>query len=57
MFLDYAENQAQRRRQLSMSDWKEKLDGFLNFNDYEILKGKGVILRKQANEIAKKTLS
>ena len=54
MFLDYAENQAQRRRQLSMSDWKEKVDGFLNFNDYEILKGKGVISRKQANEIAKK---
>lgn len=54
MFLDYAENQAQRRRQLSMSDWKEKVDSFLNFNDYEILKGKGVISRKQANEIAKK---
>ena len=54
MFLDYAENQAQRRRQLSMSDWKEKVDGFLNFNDYEILKGKGAISRKQADEIAKK---
>ena len=54
MFLDYAENQAQRRRQLSMSDWKEKVDGFLNFNDYEILKGKGAISRKQANEVAKK---
>lgn len=54
MFLDYAENQAQRRRQLSMSDWKEKVDGFLNFNDYEILKGKGAISRKQANEIAEK---
>lgn len=54
MFLDYAENQAQRRRQLSMSDWKEKVDGFLNFNDYEILKGKSAISRKQANEIAKK---
>lgn len=54
MFLDYAENQAQRRRQLSMSDWKEKVDGFLNFNDYEILKGKGTISRKQANEIAQK---
>ncbi len=54
MFLDYAENQAQRRRQLSMSDWKEKVDGFLNFNDYEILKDKGAISRKQANEIAKR---
>lgn len=56
MFLDYAENQAQRRRQLSMSDWKEKVDGFLNFNDYEILKGKGAISRKQADEIAKNVI-
>ncbi len=54
MFLDYAENQVQRRRQLSISDWKEKVNGFLSFNDYEILKGKGAISRKQANEIAKK---
>lgn len=54
MFLDYAENQAQRRRQLSMIDWKDKVDSFLNFNDYEILKGKGAISRKQANEIAQK---
>ena len=54
MFLDYAENQAQRRRQLSMSDWKEKVDGFLNFNEYNVLQGKGKITRKQANEIAKK---
>ena len=54
MFLDYAENQAQRRRQLSMSDWKEKVDGFLNFNEYDVLQGKGKITRKQANEIAQK---
>ena len=35
-----------------MIDWKDKVDSFLNFNDYEILKGKGAISRKQANEIA-----
>lgn len=54
MFLDYAENQAQRRRQLLMIDWKEKVDSFLDFNDYDILQDKGVISRKQANEIAQK---
>ncbi len=51
MFLDYAEDQAERRRQLKMSDWKEKIGGFLTFNDYEILSGKGSIPRSKANEI------
>lgn len=54
MFLDYAENQVKRRRQLLMSDWKDKVDGFLNFNEYDVLQGKGKITRKQANEIAQK---
>ena len=52
MFLDYAEDQAERRRQLKMSDWKEKIDGFLAFNDYEILNGGGSIRRDKANAIA-----
>ncbi|MDD3436189.1 MAG: virulence RhuM family protein [Candidatus Gastranaerophilales bacterium] len=52
MFLDYAEDQAERRRQLKMSDWKEKIGGFLTFNDYEVLEGKGRIQRNKANQIA-----
>ncbi|EKE02603.1 MAG: hypothetical protein ACD_20C00357G0026 [uncultured bacterium] len=54
MFLDYAEDQAERRRQLKMSDWKDKVDKFLEFNDYEILDNAGSISKKQAEEIAHK---
>lgn len=37
MYLDYAEDQARRRRVLYMRDWREKLDAFLQFNEREIL--------------------
>ncbi len=37
MYLDYAEDQAQRRRTLTMRDWEDKLDAFLQFNDREVL--------------------
>ena len=45
MYLDYAENQAFRHKAMSMSDWDERLDKFLEFNEYQILKGKGSISR------------
>ena len=50
MYLDYAENQAARNIPMKMIDWIEKLDGFLKFNDYSVLKNAGSI----TNEIAKK---
>lgn len=50
MYLDYAENQARRNIPVSMADWVQKLDAFLQFNDYEILKNAGSI----SHEIAKK---
>lgn len=50
MYLDYAENQAARQIPMAMKDWVEKLDAFLKFNDYEILKDAG----KVSAEIAKK---
>jgi len=40
MYLDYAENQAARQIPMSMRDWVEKLDKFLEFNEYYILQGK-----------------
>lgn len=33
MFLDYAEDQAQRRKQVFLKDWPERLDAFLSFNE------------------------
>ncbi len=37
MYLDYAEDQAHRRRTLTMREWEEKLDAFLQFNEREVL--------------------
>jgi hypothetical protein len=48
MYLDYAENQAKRQIAMSMKDWIEKLDAFLQFNDYKVLKDAG----KMSHEIA-----
>ncbi len=50
MYLDYAENQAKRNIAMSMSEWISKLDAFLNFNDYTVLKDSG----KLSHEIAAK---
>lgn len=38
MYLDYAENIAIKGQIIKMTDWIEKLDSFLNFNEYPILK-------------------
>lgn len=41
MYLDYAENQAERQIPMTMKDWAAKLDAFLQFNDYNMLKDAG----------------
>lgn len=41
MLLDYAENQAEQGIVIQMKDWDIKVDDFLTFNGYEILKGFG----------------
>ena len=48
LYLDYAELQAQRRIPMSMEDWSQRLDGFLEFNGNEILTGPGKISAEQA---------
>ena len=53
MYLDYAENQASRHKAMSMKDWAERLDKFLEFNEYQILNGRGRISRKVADEFVK----
>lgn len=52
MYLDYAENQAERQIPMTMQDWIKKLDAFLNFNDYEILKNAGKVSAKVAKKLA-----
>jgi hypothetical protein len=53
MWLDFAEDQALRRKQVFLQDWADKLDQFLNFNDREVLSGSGKISRKDADDKAK----
>lgn len=50
--LDYAENQAKRNVAMSMADWVQKLDAFLQFNDYNVLKNAGSISHEVAKKLA-----
>ena len=43
MYLDYAENQAEKGIPMTMHDWAEKLDAFLKFNNEDILKNAGKV--------------
>lgn len=48
MYLDYAELQTERKIPMSMQDWANRLDGFLEFNGNEILTDAGKISHEQA---------
>lgn len=52
MYLDYAEDQARRHRQVFMRDWREKLDAFLQFNEREILTHTGKVTKAVADKLA-----
>jgi hypothetical protein len=52
MWLDFAEDQARRKKQIFLHDWQEKLDQFLQFNDRNVLQGAGTITKQQADEKA-----
>lgn len=52
MYLDFAELQAERQNAMKMGDWAGKLDSFLQFNDYEVLKDAGKISASIAKTLA-----
>jgi hypothetical protein len=52
MFLDYAEDQAKRRKQVFLQDWETKLDEFLRFNERGVLPDAGKVSREAADEKA-----
>lgn len=54
MYLDYAEYQAENHNAMTMNDWVERLNAFLQFNGKEILKNAGKISQKVAQELAYK---
>lgn len=52
MWLDFAEDQSSRRKQVFMRDWQMKLDEFLRFNDRNVLPDAGKVSKQQADEKA-----
>jgi len=52
MYLDYAENQAERQISMKMEDWAQRLDTFLEFNEYDILDNAGQVSAKVAKKLA-----
>jgi hypothetical protein len=52
MYLDYAEEQAERRKPLYMRDWRAKLDAFLAFNEHDVLKDAGRVSAEVARRLA-----
>jgi len=52
MYLDYAENQARKMVMMTMKDWIQKLDAFLQFNEEAILKNKGNVSHEIAKALA-----
>ena len=52
MYLDYAEDQAERQIPMTMTDWSDKLNAFLQFNERDILQNAGKVTATIAKEFA-----
>ncbi|MBI0401356.1 virulence RhuM family protein [Cyclobacterium marinum] len=57
MYLDFAELQAERQNPMKMEDWVSRLDAFLQFNDYKVLKDSGKISASIAKKLAEQEYS
>lgn len=53
MWLDYAEDQAKRRKQVFTKDWERKLDEFLKFNERQVLPDAGKVSKRDADDLAR----
>lgn len=53
MWLDFAEDQARRRKQVFMKDWERRLDEFLRFNERVVLPNAGNVSNRAAEEHAR----
>jgi hypothetical protein len=54
MWLDFAEDQARRRRQVFLKDRETKLNDFLEFNERAVLDSKGRVSKAEADGIAER---
>ena len=52
MYLDYAEDQAERQIPMTMNDWATKLNAFLKFNERDILDHPGKVRQEIAKAFA-----
>ena len=52
MYLDYAEDQANKRQTITMKQWEDKLDAFLKFNERELLPHAGTVTAEVAKKLA-----
>lgn len=52
MYLDYAETQAERKIPMTMEDWANKLNAFLQFNEKQILDNPGKVKAEVAKAFA-----
>ena len=54
MYLDFAELQAERQIPMKMADWVTRLNAFLQFNEYQILKDAGKVSHEVAMKLVEK---
>jgi len=54
MWLDYAEDQARRRKQVFLRDWEVKLNDFLRFNERRVLPNAGEVSKEEADRLAER---
>jgi hypothetical protein len=52
MYLEFAEDQARRRKTMSMADWATRLDAFLSFNERPVLTHAGKLRAEVAEQLA-----
>ena len=52
MYLEFAEDQARRRKAMTMADWAARLDAFLTFNEREVLSHAGKLRAEVAEKLA-----
>lgn len=54
MFLDYAEDRAEQRKNITLLDWRKYVDNFLEFNERPLLKGSGRVSHDSMVKLAHK---
>ncbi len=52
MYLDFAEDQANRRKEMTMQQWGDRLNAFLEFNDRDVLTNAGKVSKAVAEKLA-----